>query len=72
MGKRDRAMQPADKTMSIPDAGRLYLDLGRGASYSAAKRGDLIVIGTGKRKRVSVPAMEKMLLEAEPKPAARS
>ena len=71
MGKRDRAMQAADKTMSIPEAGRLYLDLGRGASYLAAKRGDLIVVGRGKRKRVSVPAMERMLLEAEAKPEAR-
>ena len=59
------------KTMSIPEAGRHYLGLGRGASYLAAKRGDLIVIGRGKRhRRVSVPAMEKFLLEAGHKPAA--
>jgi hypothetical protein len=52
------------KTMTIPEAGAHYYGLGRGGSYNAAKRGDLALIGKGKHKRVSVPAMERMLEEA--------
>jgi hypothetical protein len=49
------------KTMSVPDAGRLYFGLGRNASYDAAKRGDIIVIKVGRLKRVPIAAMEKRL-----------
>ena len=59
------------KTMTIPEAGEHYLGLGRGGSYLAAKRGDLPLIGRGKHKRVSVPAMERLLLEAG-KPEAKA
>ena len=52
------------KTMSIPEAGAHYYGLGRGGSYNAAKRGDLALIGNGKHKRVSVPAMDRRLEEA--------
>jgi hypothetical protein len=52
------------KTMTIEDAGRLYFGVGRAGAYLAAKRGDLPLVGRGKRKRVSVPAMERILLEA--------
>ena len=37
------------KTMSVPEAGKLYFDLGRNASYEAAKRGDLPVIWMEKK-----------------------
>ncbi len=55
---------PADtvpKTMSVPEAGRLYFDLGRDASYQAAKRGDIPYIQVGRKKRVPIAAMEKKL-----------
>jgi hypothetical protein len=52
------------KTLSIAEAGKLYFGLGRGASYNAAKRGDLIVIGAGRRKRVPIAAMERKMVEA--------
>ena len=52
------------KTISVPDAGRIYLGIGRDASYEAARRGDLPIIRIGKLLRVPVVAMERMLEEA--------
>ena len=34
----------SSKSMSVPEAGRIYLGIGRDASYEAAKRGDIPVI----------------------------
>ena len=52
------------KTMSVPEAGRIYLGLGRDASYEAAKRGDIPFIQVGRLKRVPIIAMERMLERA--------
>jgi hypothetical protein len=52
------------KTLSVPVAGRRYFDLGRNASYEAAKRGELPVIRIGSRLRVPIAALERMLAEA--------
>jgi hypothetical protein len=52
------------KTLSVPQAGKLYFDLGRNASYEAARRGDLPIIKIGSRLRVSVARLEQMLAEA--------
>jgi hypothetical protein len=52
------------KTMSVPEAGRIYFGLGRNASYEAANRGDIPVIKIGGAYRVAVPAVERMLEEA--------
>ncbi len=53
------------KTMSVPDAGRIYLGIGRDASYEAARRGDIPVLRVGpKLLRVPVVAMERLLEEA--------
>lgn len=49
------------KTISIPEAGRFYFDLGRDASYEAAKRGEIPFIQVGRKKRVPVVAMERLL-----------
>ena len=57
-----RANDP--KTLTVPMAGRRYFDLGRNASYEAAKRGDLPVIRIGSRLRVSIAALERMLADA--------
>ena len=54
----------APKTLSVPKAGKEYFDLGRNASYDAAKRGDLPVIRIGSRLRVPVAALERMLADA--------
>jgi len=50
-----------EKTLSVPEAGRRYFELGRGASYEAAKRGDLPTVRIGRIKRVPVRKLEAML-----------
>jgi excisionase family DNA binding protein len=51
----------ACKTMSVPDAGRLYFGLSRNSSYEAAARGEIPTIRIGRKIRVPVAAMERML-----------
>jgi hypothetical protein len=52
-------MEP--KTLTVPEAGRLYFDLSRNASYEAARRGDIPTIKIGRLLRVPVMAMERKL-----------
>jgi hypothetical protein len=60
-------------SFSIPEAGWHYFGYGRAASYNAAKRGDLITVGTGDRwRRVPRAAMDRKFLEAGQVPAGRS
>jgi Helix-turn-helix domain len=56
-------------TLSVPEAGRLYFGLGRNGSYDAARRGELPVLKIGRRLRVPVVALERMLTEARAKVA---
>ena len=49
------------KTLSIPEAGKLYFDIGKNASYRAADRGDIPTIKIGGRRRVPVVQMERKL-----------
>jgi hypothetical protein len=56
--------QNAPMTLSVPVAGKKYFDLGRNASYAAARRGELPVIRIGSRLRVPVVALEQMLAQA--------
>jgi hypothetical protein len=51
----------ARKTLSVPEAGREYFDLGRNAAYAAASRGDIPTIRIGKLLRVPVAAIEQKL-----------
>ena len=51
----------AEKTISVPEAGKRYFDLCRGDSYEAAHRGDIPTIRIGRRIRVPVRALESML-----------
>ena len=57
-------MEPQPKTISVPEAGRIYLGIGRDSSYEAAKRGEIPVIQVGKLKRVPIVAMERILEQA--------
>ncbi len=49
------------KTLSVPEAGRDYFELGRNASYEAAKRGEIPIIKVGRKLRVPIVALEAML-----------
>ena len=48
-------------TLSVPEAGREYFDLGRNGSYAAAARGDIPTIRIGKLLRVPIRALEQQL-----------
>jgi Helix-turn-helix domain len=49
------------KTMTVPEAGRVYFGLSRNAAYAAVKRGDIPVIRIGKKLRVPLRRLEQML-----------
>jgi hypothetical protein len=59
--KEVAVMDPGPKTLTVPEAGRVYFDLGRNASYEAARRGDIPTIRIGRLLRVPVVAMERKL-----------
>ena len=48
----------------MPAAGKRYFDLGKNASYAAAKSGQIPVIKIGAKLRVPVILLERMLAEA--------
>jgi hypothetical protein len=52
------------KTITVPEAGRRYFDLSRGASYAAAANGEIPTIRIGKLLRVPIVALERMLHRA--------
>jgi hypothetical protein len=54
-------MDQDPKTLTVPEAGKRYFDLGRNASYEAARRGDIPVIRIGRLLRVPVVQMERKL-----------
>ena len=56
--------QVAEKTLTVPEAGKRYFNLGKNASYDAARRGDIPTIKIGSRLRVPVIALERMLSNA--------
>jgi hypothetical protein len=51
----------APRTISVPEAGRIYLGVGRNAAYRAAREGLIPVIKVGRLSRVPVVAMERKL-----------
>jgi excisionase family DNA binding protein len=54
----------APRTISVPEAGRKYLNLSRDGSYAAANRGEIPTIRVGRLLRVPVKAMERLLDQA--------
>ena len=65
-----KAKSDRTKTLSVPEAGRIYFDLGMNASYEAAKRGDIPTIKIGGKIRALVPAIERMIEEGTKTKAA--
>lgn len=63
-------MSESAKTLTVPEAGACYFGLSRGASYEAAKRGDIPTIRIGKLLRVPVQALDEMLARPKVKGAA--
>ena len=64
--KFDRERSNVDEyqlTLSVPEAGR-RLGLGKNLSYEAAQRGELPVLRFGRRLRVPVAALERLLNSA--------
>jgi len=61
-------MDEQPKTISVPEAGRRYFNLKRNGSYEAAHRGEIPVIRIGRRLRVPIVALERMLEETRPTP----
>ena len=55
------------KTISVPEAGRRYFDLGKNASYDAARRGDIPTLRIGRKYRAIVAALDRMVGDAPDK-----
>ena len=53
-------MDQHELTLSVPEAGR-RLGLGKNLSYEAAQRGELPVLRFGRKLRVPVAALERLL-----------
>lgn len=51
------------KTLSVPQAGKQYFALSRGASYAAAARGEIPTIRIGRLLRVRVALLDRMLAD---------
>ena len=49
------------KTISVPEAGKVYYGLSKNGSYEAARRGDIPTIQVGRLKRVSVAVMDRIV-----------
>jgi hypothetical protein len=53
--------QQSCRSISVPQAGKVFLGIGRNASYQAAKNGDIPTIKVGRLLRVPIAAMERKL-----------
>jgi hypothetical protein len=62
---QDKTAPP--RTMSVPAAGKKYFNIGRDASYRAAKRGEMPTIKIGNRILALPLAIERMLEGNSPK-----
>lgn len=54
-------MDTSSRTISIPEAGKIYYGLSRNGSYAAAARGEIPTVRVGRLLRVPIKAMEQRL-----------
>jgi excisionase family DNA binding protein len=54
----------APLTITVPEAGKRYFGMSRGASYAAAERGEIPTVRIGRLLRVPVKAMDDLLESA--------
>jgi excisionase family DNA binding protein len=54
----------APLTITVPEAGKRYFGISRGAAYAAAERGEIPTVRIGRLLRVPVKACERMLDQA--------
>jgi helix-turn-helix protein len=62
-----RKQSEPPKTLDVATAGKQYFNLSRGGSYAAAARGDIPTVRIGRKIRVPVIALERMLDQAKPR-----
>jgi excisionase family DNA binding protein len=55
--------QMEDRTISVPEAGR-RVGLSKNAAYQAAKAGEIPALRFGRKLRVPIIALERMLADA--------
>ena len=53
-------------TMPVPEYGRRFLNLGRGSSYAAARRGEIATAQFGRRK-LALPRVMQQRLTHDPR-----
>lgn len=63
--------EEAPLTITVPEAGKRYFNMSRGASYAAAERGEIPTLRIGRLLRVPVKAMDD-LLESQQNPPPNS
>jgi ribosomal protein S14 len=61
MAKTANTQNEEPLTLSVPEAGWRYFKLCRATSYEAAARGEIPTIRVGRKLRVPVRALERML-----------
>jgi hypothetical protein len=61
-------MTTEEKTLSVPEAAQRYFNIkSKGGSYAAARRGDIPTVRIGRRVRVPVRTLERMLDAVKPR-----
>lgn len=58
-----------EQDCECPEAGRRYFGLSRTGSYDAARRGEIPTIKIGRKIFASIPAIERMIVEARAQPS---
>ena len=58
-----------DYVSSVPRAGKKFFNLGRSASYEAARRGDIPTMWIGRKQFALIAVMKRRLEQGDPEPS---